>query len=739
MKYKMIVLLLFLVATAFPQSLVLISPNGGETFGAEQMVRVQWQVDTTLFKYYTPSEIGIRYSIDSGKSWRDAWYEADHSSSMSHLWRVPHLKHGTDRALIRVSCRNIDESPSAVSNGTFTILASPNDAYEPNDDFASAKVISVGDSVVRNAIVMKSYARNDSTGIDTALTDVDFFKVSLTAGKVATISAVDQNYWDENDYEDMLMGPVFIRLFDASKNQVGMNFVSLSCHISQSGVYYCEISSMEGSDYWNRYGLSIRQTDPIAVISPNGGESFQTGQKVTIRWTADSLLGPFSFYYSIDNGSSWKLYSTPNAGSNSYPWTVPALKTRTDRASVKVESFEATADPRLFDVSNGTFTIQAAPSDAYEPNDAMSSAYAIALGDSVVKNASTCFYEDLYGDTTGVNGPSADPDYFKVNLTAGSLVRIRDWASDSEGLGRIPEMDLFDASQRLIPIFGSISYDSRCYNINQTGIYYIKVWPAFGDWEKYGLSIKSIATLLTQTSMLDTNAMQFDSNYHVYRSQLIADTTKLNIDFMLYKKYQLPITTMVLAPKDCAPLPDEKAKVKAILIIFDLSQYQQMGADIAIPYKPSDLNGYPDKALAVACQDYRTSDLWDSASSSIDTVKHQIVVHMAYLRFHFFQVYVKSDTTLASGFLKVSPAFGIKTNFLSQKQSIVAHLSLPKAVNADLRLYNVQGKCVRKSIFAAGAGSSTLLWNLGGLGSGKYFLTTKAGNYQTKEAILIMN
>ncbi len=715
-------------------SITLITPNGGESFSAEQTVPIKWQAN------FTQSNIGVQYSIDSGKSWRNAWYDiADSSSPRSYYsWRVPHLKHRTDRALFKVFAQDSTNPAFDVSNGTFTILASPKDAYEPNDNFAIARAVEVGDSAVKNAIVMRSYAYNDSTGIDTSLTDNDFFKVSLQAGKVATISVVDlDHYYTGNDFEDMIMGPVLIRLFDASKNQIGMSFQSLSCNIPQAGVYYFQISSGEGTDYWNRYSLSIFQSDLITLISPNGGENFRTGQKITVSLTADPLLGELSYYYSVNNGKSWNEIGHYQSGSEPWTWTIPALKTRTDQALFKVSRF-ADSDP-LFDVSNGTFTIQAAQPDAYEPNDVMSSAYPIAIGDSVVKNASTCLYSPV--------DSFMDVDCFKVNLTSGSLVRIRDWVSDADGSGQMPRMDVFGAFGQLFPIPGSIDYNSLCYNqyynIIRSDVYYIQVWPAgfwgAGNWEKYGLSIKSITTLFTQTSVLDTGAMQFDSSLGVYRSQLIADTAKLTIDFTLNKKYDRQITTMVLVPKDFAPLPDEKAKVKAIAISFDYPTSEQIAADITIPYGFSDLNGYPEESLAVACQDNSASDLWDSVASSIDTVKHQIIVHMPSLRFNFFQVYVKSDGASISNHAKAAPGFEIATNFLSQKQSIVVHLSLPNAANAEMRLYNVQGKCLRKGSFAAGAGSSTFLWNISGLGSGKYFLNTKAGTYHATEAILIMH
>jgi hypothetical protein len=723
--------------------ITIVTPNGGETFSPKQAVMVQWQQDSICFY-----DISIQYSIDSGKSWRNAWYGYT-SSPTSRMWRVPHLKHGTDRALIRAFPTNISNPPFGVSNGTFTILASPNDAYEPNDDFASAKAVELGDSVVKNAIVMNSSVGEDSSVIDTSLTDNDFFKVSLTAGSVVVISGVNCQLENDTLFEtDLWMGYVFIRLYDASKNEIATGS-PLSCYILQSGVYYCEISLMEGNDCWNKYCLSIRQAGgAITVISPNGGENFTAGQKVTVRWTADSSLEGIGIDYSKDNGISWKSPEGYSIDNNSFSWTVPVLKTRTDHALVQV-ALKGVQVNEPSDVSNGTFTIQAAPEDAYEPNNDILSAYPIAVGDSVVKNASTYILDDVF--INGIFPPDSliDLDYFKVNLTAGSLVWIR--CGDSVGGTRVPRNEVFNGSQQLIAIPGSLRYismcDYSCYTIKQPGVYYIKVWPE-GHWQpvawyKYGLSIKSFKTLLTQTSVLDPNAMEWDTSLALYRSRLTADTTKLTIDFTLSKKYERSITTMVLAPEDFAPLPDEKAKAKVIAVIFDLPTQGDVVADIAIPYDPSDLNGYPEKTLVLACQDYQTGDRWKSVPSSVDTAKHQIVVHLGPF-FDFgiglaiFQVYIKSNTGIGPISATNPPVFGIRSNILIRKPGIAVHFSLPTAANADLRLYDVQGKCVRRGTFPVRPGSSTLLWNLGALSNGKYILTVKAGAYHSQETLLIV-
>ena len=119
--------------------LTVVSPNGGETFSAGQMVEINWQANPVLGSFK------MQYSIDNGVSWRFAWMEPSPSPSTftsfpevkRYFWRVPHLKHGTDRALFKVISNSANTYD--ISNGTFTILASASDVYEPNDNFLSAR------------------------------------------------------------------------------------------------------------------------------------------------------------------------------------------------------------------------------------------------------------------------------------------------------------------------------------------------------------------------------------------------------------------------------------------------------------------------------------------------------------------------------------------------------------------------------------------------------------------------
>jgi hypothetical protein len=103
-----------------------------------------------------------------------------------------------------------------------------------------------------------------------------------------------------------------------------------------------------GKQSWN----FARWFEPLAVVSPNGGETWDAGSSHSITWATAASVGPVKIEYSTNNGSNWTtvIASTPNTGS--YSWTVP----NTPSASCFVRiSDAATGSPS--DSSDRTFTI----------------------------------------------------------------------------------------------------------------------------------------------------------------------------------------------------------------------------------------------------------------------------------------------------------------------------------------------------------------------------------------------
>jgi hypothetical protein len=121
-----------------------------------------------------------------------------------------------------------------------------------------------------------------------------------------------------------------------------------------SGTVWVRVAEREGPGYDRSDAVfSIVPASTVAVVSPNGGESWLAGTTHTIRWTTTGTFGPVKIGYSVDNGLNWATIaaSAPNTGS--FTWVVPSKPS----TQCKVRVRDA-ADNIPADTSNGTFTIK---------------------------------------------------------------------------------------------------------------------------------------------------------------------------------------------------------------------------------------------------------------------------------------------------------------------------------------------------------------------------------------------
>lgn len=718
-------------------AITVISPNGGESFSAGQVVSIKWQADSSIHCF------GIYYSFNNGATWK--LIMTTDSPADTYSWLAPPLKNATSRALIKVTAGHI-ENLYGISKGNFTIFQSPPDAYEPNHDFSSAYPVTIGDSVVKNAWIGEidtSDTEGYIMGGNPLSNDTinDYYKITLESNKFTKISLS----WVEG-YGDAAAS---IQLYDALKNEIPLSS-DLTCTITQSGTYYIVVSPVPY--VYGKYNLSIHQSSgAINLISPGGGENYSTGQEVKVRWTADIMIKKVDLYYSGDAGTTWERIfgdlSNVSSDSQYCSWIVPPLKQYTDKALVRVQ---ATVDNALFAVSKNTFTIQAVTSDAYEPNNDLASAYPIAIGDSVVKNATVYWLADVSynsNDPASYVYSSYSNDYYKVSLSAGKLTTINMFPMEISSVcwcGRdCLNFGLYNDSTNGVA-YAETGKLLKYYS-TQSGIYYCKVMLESGgrflNYAKYGLSIRSLTVLSTQKSELDTTAYRKNSlapadlSQGIYKAHIVTDTTKLTIDLTTDAKCKLTVTTLVLSPDELALALNMKVIVK-VISIFDNYNWTIKTADITIPYALSDLNGNPQNMLTAFWLN-DTTNLWLPVSSTIDTVKHQITVHGG--GWGTYGIFVKSNSASSLTAAMTARVNGIKMNYLPHTRSIAVQFSISNATNAELRMYDIQGKCVKSGHLAAGVGRSTFMWHLGALANGKYFLNVKAGKFYVKESIVILN
>ncbi|MFH1680923.1 MAG: lamin tail domain-containing protein, partial [Candidatus Eisenbacteria bacterium] len=104
-------------------------------------------------------------------------------------------------------------------------------------------------------------------------------------------------------------------------------------------------------------GTSDSEPPVVAVVSPDGGESWEAGTVHDITWTATDNVGVTSialYYSTTGSGGPFAEIASGEANDGTYPWTVP--NDPSAEAYVRVIAYDAAANHGE-DVSNGAFAI----------------------------------------------------------------------------------------------------------------------------------------------------------------------------------------------------------------------------------------------------------------------------------------------------------------------------------------------------------------------------------------------
>jgi hypothetical protein len=123
------------------------------------------------------------------------------------------------------------------------------------------------------------------------------------------------------------------------------------------GHVHCTWRDERSGDFVIYFALDESVKSVVKLLSPNGGEVFSTDEPVTIEWDALAQAVSFDLYYSVDEGSTWKVIIADHAGSP-YPWTLPPFNGNKKQSLVKVVGFDSEGKQVAADKSDKPFTIQ---------------------------------------------------------------------------------------------------------------------------------------------------------------------------------------------------------------------------------------------------------------------------------------------------------------------------------------------------------------------------------------------
>lgn len=140
------------------------------------------------------------------------------------------------------------------------------------------------------------------------------------------------------------------KIMGATTNQ--LSILNASPTEDHNTEYLCEVyNSLDKTQYTNSSSAMLKINSSLSLISPNGGENWESGSKQFIRWSSINVNNVI-IEYSINNGTSWEqiVKSIPSTGS--YEWIVPNLSS--EQCKIRISD---SSTPSIFDLSDNIFTI----------------------------------------------------------------------------------------------------------------------------------------------------------------------------------------------------------------------------------------------------------------------------------------------------------------------------------------------------------------------------------------------
>lgn len=633
-------------------TLALTSPKADTVFDAGQVIPIRWTTDSSL------GSVCLEYSLDSGRAWNSIHWGAPNIGAYD--WPAIYLHQECRNVFIKISLSDIPGGPFSLA-GPFTIRAAAEDAYEPNNDLAHATPISAGDTL-KDLWVMR-----DSLSGDT-VTDRDFFVFNAEAGKRIVLQPLHQD--NGGTWYNLSLA-----ILDSSGTAISWqpDFIA-----PYTGRYYAEVYSMS---FWLKYDLTLAVGDmgSLVLTAPSAGAQFDGGQKVPIRWTADSSMGEMSLWFSLDSGRtfSWIHYSVSNMGA--FDWTAPYLDRECPDVLIKITAKDIVNGPSAV---AGPITIRAATPDAYEPNNDRAHATALSAGDTL--RQLWVMRDSLSGNTT------MDLDFFTFTAQAGELISLCAFNSASPDYGYL-NMELQDSTGKSL----GWANGRLMYNISGSGRYFCRIY-SYSLWTQYDLVLSSVR--LVNVDSFSINAGSYDSlvadsgHDTTYYLRLASGITDLTINMQLSNRASGTILTGSLPDDAIALSPSGSVQVKA-LSIEPTGEIEAAirSADIIIPYNEDSLGNVPESAIVVRWLNDSTGE-WSPIAFTLDTINNLIIAHTTH--FSVYGLFIPEGQSFA----RSEPAAPLTASLvaypLPANPDVRLSFTVPQAGRVSLTVYSVAGQRV---------------------------------------------
>lgn len=377
------------VFTVAPQTITVLSPNGGESLSGCTTHNIKWE------------EIGVNnyvklyYSIDEGQNWIYITEDYVGDNTNNYNWSVPSVASdslrikvvASDDATIKDSS---DAVASMVNGANYLTLTSP-----------------VGGEI------LSSSSNHDITWSTTGTVGNVSLKYSLNGGLTWA--------WVQNNSGN-----------NASNvsNTGTYTWLIPSATVSSSALVMVYENSKNCVSVVSDSSFTINNDPVITVTSPNGGNTLYGGRSYQINWSSSQLTGNYVMVeYSADSGATWNMINDNRYNYGYISWTVPKLYSTNYLVRVTSKS-----DPTLFDVSNKVFTVAPQVVTIVAPNGGESlpscGTYRIQWTEVGLEN-----YVRLYYSTDGGNiwyyiaedyiGDNTDYYDWKIPSVTSSGIRVK--------------------------------------------------------------------------------------------------------------------------------------------------------------------------------------------------------------------------------------------------------------------------------------------------------------------------
>ena len=286
-----------------PDSLRLITPNGGENYSPTNYVLIKWaqrQID----------QIKIEYSTDNGSNWNLIGSEIP-AAQLSYGWSVPNIP----SSQCRIKITSLQTGLSDISDAVFSINSSYVNLLYPNG--GESYGTGTGQYIEWQSGSVATVKLEYSTDNGSSWTNIGTASASYGYANWVTPAIVSGN--------------CIIRVSDNAlpsvKDQSDASFSLYSLPANNAGKF-------KGGPN-DGYSMKSTVRDSIQLTSPNGGEIWTSASGRQITWTYNGIEN-ITIELSLDDGQTWStLAASVPASQLSYYWSIPITPSYTCRIRVR--------------------------------------------------------------------------------------------------------------------------------------------------------------------------------------------------------------------------------------------------------------------------------------------------------------------------------------------------------------------------------------------------------------------